>query len=400
MTTSPEKLSTIMLKCILPFVLRTALICFFPLVLFAQNDSQKLAYLSKDYKKYGLQATSIPENWEDGRRTTGGKGSYEWWYFDAHLEDGSSAVIVFYTKDFVQAHKNITPTISLNIDRPDGTKIVRRIEYKASEATYLEDSCHVQIGKSYFKGNLKEYQIHFEGEGLVIDATLTRTSNSWRPKTGHVVFGEQEENYFAWVVPVPLGHVNFEYSLGEEQKKLTGNGYHDHNWGNVSMMELFNHWYWSRAQVGPYNIIAFDMITEKKYNKESIVMLNISKDDETIADNEEVVNVYRSYGKMHPELKKDVSDNLLWVYDDPNTGYRYEYALFREKSMLEVDMLKIVVPSGFLRFFVRALTGFNGSYYRFTGPTVLRVFKDNVLLEEHKTDASIWELMYLGKVQR
>lgn len=366
----------------------------------AQGDSQKLAYLSKDYKKYGLQATNVPEVWEDGLRTTGGKGSYEWWYFDTHLEDGSSAVIVFFTKDFVQAHKELTPTISLNIDRPDGSKIVRRIEYKANEASYLKDSCHVQIGKSYFKGNLKEYVLHFEDEGLIIDAKLTRQTNSWRPKTGHVVFGAKEEDYFAWLVPVPQGKVEFSYSLGEEKKQLKGNGYHDHNWGNVSIMKLFNHWYWSRAKVGPYNIIAFDMIAEKKYNKEPIIMLNISKDGETVADNEEVVNVYRSYGRLHPELKKDISDDLLWVYDNPKDGRRYEYYLFREKSMLEVDMLKVVVPSGFIRFFVRALTGFTGSYYRFTGPTVLRVFKDNVLVEEHSTEDSIWELMYFGKVQR
>lgn len=400
MTTSPEKYPRTMLKHTISLVFRLLLLILFPLSLLAQEDAHKLAYLSKDYKKYGLETTNIPALWEDGLRTTGGKGSYEWWYFDTHLEDGSSAVIVFYTKDFVQANRKMTPTISLNIDRPDGTKIARRIEYKASEATFLKDSCHVQIGKSYFKGNLKEYEIHFEGEGLTIDAKLTRQTNSWRPKTGHVVFGEQEENYFAWVVPVPQGNVEFSYSLGEEKKQLKGNGYHDHNWGNISIMELFNHWYWSRAKVGPYNIIAFEMIAEKKYDKEPIVLLNISKNGQTVVDNEEVVNVYRSYGQLHPQLKKDISDDLLWVYDNPDDGYRYEYALFREKSMLEVDMLAVVVPSGFIRFFVRALTGFSGSYYRFTGPTVLRVFKDNVLIEEHKTKASIWELMYFGKVQR
>jgi hypothetical protein len=364
------------------------------------TSTDKKAYLSSDYQKYNLQAGSVPEKWEDGLRTTGGKGSYEWWYFDTHLEDGSSAVIVFFTKDFVQANRKITPTISLNIDRPDGSKIVRRIEYKESQATFLKDSCHVQIGKSYFKGNLKEYEIHFEDEGLIIDARLTRQTNSWRPKTGHIELKGKKDHYFAWLVPVPYGTVNFSYSLGEEQKTLQGEGYHDHNWGDVSLMDLFNHWYWSRAKVGPYNVIAFDMITEKEYGKEPIVMFNISKDGETVADDEQLVKTYRSYGQVHPKLKKDISDDLLWVYDNPKDSSRYEYSLFREKSMLEVDMLAVVVPSGFLRFFVRMLTGFDGSYYRFTGPTQLRVFRDGELKEEQVTEASIWELMYFGKVQR
>lgn len=35
-----------------------------------------------DYQKLGLSRSQV-EPWEDGIRTTGGKGSYEWWYFDS-----------------------------------------------------------------------------------------------------------------------------------------------------------------------------------------------------------------------------------------------------------------------------------------------------------------------------
>jgi predicted secreted hydrolase len=34
--------------------------------------------------------SNTPEKWEDGIRTSGEKGTYEWWYFDAHLDDGDS----------------------------------------------------------------------------------------------------------------------------------------------------------------------------------------------------------------------------------------------------------------------------------------------------------------------
>jgi hypothetical protein len=37
-------------------------------------------------------------------------------------------------------------------------------------------------------------------------------------------------------------------------------------------MELFNHWYWSRAEIGPYNVIASEMIAEKKNNESTIVL--------------------------------------------------------------------------------------------------------------------------------
>jgi hypothetical protein len=38
--------------------------------------------------------------WEDGMRIGGSPGTYEWWYFDAHLDDGAKLVVVFLTKQF------------------------------------------------------------------------------------------------------------------------------------------------------------------------------------------------------------------------------------------------------------------------------------------------------------
>jgi hypothetical protein len=42
-------------------------------------------------------------------------------------------------------------------------------------------------------------------------------------------------------------------------------------------MELFNHWYWSRAEIGPYNVIASEMIAEKEFNNESTIVLTSQK---------------------------------------------------------------------------------------------------------------------------
>jgi hypothetical protein len=76
-------------------------------------------------------------------------------------------------------------------------------------------------------------------------------------------------------------------------------------------MELFNHWYWSRAEIGPYNVIASEMIAEKEFNNESTIVLT-SQRRKTMTDNGEYVTLYRTIGKMHPTLNKQVSDNLLF----------------------------------------------------------------------------------------
>lgn len=365
---------------------------------YGQINDSLLANVSQDYSKYKLKVGNIPEKWEDGMRTDGGKGSYEWWYFDAHLEDGSTAVLIFYTKPFVDLNKDLTPFITINIDRPDGTAIHKRYYGEAKDFSSSKDSCHVVIGKNYFRGNLENYEIHYEDAELNITAKAKRTTQSWRPQTGHIVFGESENDYFAWVVSVPKGETAVEMTYKGEKTTLKGSCYHDHNWGNRSILEVFNHWYWSRAEIGPYTVIASEMIAEKEFDKQNIVVFNVSKDGKTVADDGSKVTMYQTYGKIHPTLKKDVSDDIVFIYNNQNDAYRYEYYLYREKNLLEVDLLDASVESKFKRRLARLITGFDGAYFRMTGTAEIRVFKDDVLIETFKSSTAVWELMYFGKV--
>src|ERR1700694_2958515 len=108
------------------------------------------------YKKLGLSGSAIAP-WEDGMRTTGGRGSYAWWYFDGSLDDGSSLVIVFYTKDPIMPDKPMKPKVSFALDRPDGTKVHKEIEFDTSNFSASKDSCNVRIGVNSFSGNLHDY---------------------------------------------------------------------------------------------------------------------------------------------------------------------------------------------------------------------------------------------------
>src|SRR5215207_10017831 len=67
-----------------------------------------LAAIPEDCARLKLTKNQI-QPWEDGMRTDGGKGTYEWWYFDAHLSDGAKLVIVFFTKPFTDVDKPLSP---------------------------------------------------------------------------------------------------------------------------------------------------------------------------------------------------------------------------------------------------------------------------------------------------
>jgi hypothetical protein len=67
-----------------------------------------------DYDRLGISRDTIAL-WEDGARTDGGRGTFEW-YFDAHLDGGTALAVVFQSKDFTQPQKPLTPLVRVNLD--------------------------------------------------------------------------------------------------------------------------------------------------------------------------------------------------------------------------------------------------------------------------------------------
>ena len=60
----------------------------------AEQLIARLADKEADYKRYGI--TKKPSYKEDGMRTNGGKGTFEWWYTDVTFKDGTAVVVIFF----------------------------------------------------------------------------------------------------------------------------------------------------------------------------------------------------------------------------------------------------------------------------------------------------------------
>ena len=202
-----------------------------------------------------LSPTSI-EPREDGARTDDSAGTYEWWYFDAHLADGAKLVVVFMNKDIAEPQKPLSPLLRLNLDLPDGRHFEKIVHYRAGEWSAAKDHADVRLGGNRFTGDLHRYRIQATTEEVSVDITLTGEVPPWRPSTGYMLFGADRSKEFAWLPAVPQGAVTITYSVGGEQHQTTGVGYHDHNWGNIALMKIVHDWYWARGQAGPYSVIA------------------------------------------------------------------------------------------------------------------------------------------------
>jgi hypothetical protein len=85
----------------------------------SKNGRSRLADRPADYKRLGIAPVEIAQ-FEDGQRIGTKSGRYEWWYFDAHLDNGATVVVVFYNKPNVSPNGPLAPRISIGITLPDG----------------------------------------------------------------------------------------------------------------------------------------------------------------------------------------------------------------------------------------------------------------------------------------
>lgn len=330
---------------------------------------------------------------EDGMRTTGKRGTYEWWYFDAHLDDGSKVVIVFFTKPPHRVNGRMDPVCTIDIDWPDGSKIHREYNCEEKKSLFSEEQCNVILGNNFFRGDLEHYEIHFEDDSLIVNINLDRKSPSWRPHTGHWYFGKKQKKYFAWFPAVPLGNVSADIQYRGSKKTIKGSGYHDHNWYNKNILTMFDHWYWARAEIGDYTVILTQMITTKKYDFVELPLVMIAKNGQILADDEEKSKLIKRDIELNEETGKPVADVLIFNYEDGDKQFKVTFN--REHNIFINKMIEST--SGVQKFFAK-MTGFNGSYIRFAGDVSLEVYDKDILVDQ-LNDKAIWELMYFGKTK-
>jgi hypothetical protein len=342
-----------------------------------------------DYERLGLSPTSIAL-WEDGSRTDDSAGTYEWWYFDAHLADGAKLVVTFMNKDISNPNKPLSPMLRLNLDLPDGRHFEKIVNYPADDWSAAKDHADVHLANNRFTGDLHRYQIQATAEEISIDVELTGEVAPWRPSTGYMFFGKDRSLEFAWLPSVPQGDVTVTYSIDGEQHQTTGVGYHDHNWGNVGLMKVVHDWYWARGQAGPYSVIASYITSAERYGYEPIPIFMLARDNVLIGDDPAKVTFEREGIYTDQETGKPVAATTRYTYQDGDDRYVVTFTRTHDLSASRmIDSVKGV------KRIAAKLAHFDGAYLRFVGDLEISRYRDGELVETHKDDA-IWELMYFG----
>ncbi len=354
----------------------------------------RVANRDEDFARLGIQRGPV-QPWEDGMRTTGGRGSYEWWYFDSHLEDGSSLVVTFYTKWLLNPKAKEAPMIQVDLDRPGRPARQLFVHATPPEFSASKEGCDVRMKGCYFRGDLHTYQIKVVADDVTVEAELVGQVPSWRQATGVTYFGAHDEHTFAWLPSVPQGKVTVTIAeKGAPPQTLHGIGYHDHNWGDVAMSKLLNHWYWGRAQAGPYSVIAAYLYAEKEYGRTELPQIVIARDGQIVADDASKVRLVLEDVFTDAHSDKPVANRVIYDYaQDARTRYRVIFQ--RSQTLLDQKFADTVTG---IKHALAVLARVDGAYLRFSGTVTVEKYENGTLVET-ASDPGIWELMYLGHVE-
>ncbi|MGW4718669.1 hypothetical protein [Nocardia sp. NPDC004260] len=329
------------------------------------------------YQRLGL-TPGVIEPWEDGLRTGAADGTFEWWYCDAHLEDGSTLTVEFHTKPpYVSPRAPLTPFVLLTLTRPDGTRIQKTCIESPDAFQAATAGCDVRIGANVFRGGPEGYTIHVEIDEVTVDLTLNPQVPPWRPESGLLFFGENEEHYIAWLPVVARGAVDAVLTVDDEVVRSTGLGYHDHNWGNIAPRKILDHWYWGRALLGDYTIVTLAFVADDQYGGVTVPILLIVKAGEIVAARvgAEGIEVAADDTAVHPDSGVPFDKRLRYTIEEAGTTYTVTFTYLDDIFRLDF--------------------GEYGAYHRFLGDVTLTHTSDG------HTDSldgrTIWELLYFGE---
>ena len=159
----------------------------------------------------------------------------------------------------------------------------------------------------------------------------------------------------------------------------------------MSMQTLMHNWYWARASVGPYTIIASHITAAPAYGYETQIVYMLARDGKIIADDDAKVTFETDCVAIDGKTGKPVADVTRYTYRDANT--RYVLSFEREKTILQAILTD---RAPFLKRIIARLIGFDGAYHRFAGKVTIERLEGDAAVERFDGHA-IWELMYFGR---
>lgn len=301
----------------------------------------------EDYRRLGVAPGTVQPR-EDRRRSEIGVGNWEWWYFDAVLDDGTHVVVQFFTKGLGVPDDGLDhPSATVKLTLPDGTFLERRDDRPVEETSWGAEGADdaegadVRIGPHVFSGDLDTYRIKVELiDGVGVDLQVTSWARAFRPGTAYFAFDGRAAggiDYFTWLCAVPRAEVTGTVTIDGITATVQGAGYHDHQWGTTNYLTLWNHWLWARQAWDDYSILLFDLVSSSYHGFERFPVCFV----QDAAGDPILENTRGAIGFELRESRLDAEDeagpvSVHYVFERGDT--RVEYTLEADEVLDSIDI--------------------------------------------------------------
>ena len=361
-----------------------------------------------DYQKLGINPDKV-ENWEDGRRDNDEAGHAEIWYLDCSLDDGSTLILGFRPKSTDQVvNKGDNPNVAINYTSADGQPFYDYRLYDVKDTYSSKDELDLKWGPSTLVGdNWHNYDIHIEPEAdqelvmegkksvehkTAVDLHFEAQVEPFRPGSGYIAFGENEEYYYNFICVTSLT-VSGEVTINGEQKHVNGTAYYNHQWFNIHPSVAFHPWVWGRQNVGDYNVLIYDMVGGDRFGQPEIPLFTIDDSkgnrvfENTSVDNAKVdildTYVQEETGKVTPK-----TIHYTFTQDD----MAVEYKIFDPKEINLINVYGMASDEQKKQF---DAMGLQPTYTRYLASTELKITRDG---KTEVIDGSmLYEINYAAK---
>lgn len=243
----------------------------------------------------------------------------------------------------------------------------------------------MRIGPNWARGDLHQYEVHAEMNGMSADLTFTGLVPPWRPGVGKAFF-DGPNNYFAWLPSIPYGTVEGTLTYDGQTHKAKGTGYHDHNWGNVGLNDVMDHWYWGRAHVGEYTLIYVEQIASKTFGYQRMPVFMLAKGNEILIGDSELFTMQALDFVSHPSGRGYPREvDFQWKNGNESIQLR-----LRQPKVIEATSLLLLLPK-WQQWIAKLFS--NPYYFRFNVELELDINLNKIKAKEH--GPALYEIMIL-----
>ena len=223
---------------------------------------------------------------DDGLHPYDNPEYFEWWYLDARFDNGYSCVLTWHWRnEFLKPH---IPTLQIFVYTPEGKRYVGMEAVDPKDCFASQDICDVKMGNSYLRQEDGQYRMFMHSRNIGCELTFKGTIPGWKSGDGKLpVIGEDLVQ--GWVIPCPRAKVHGKLIIKDKEIPVQVDGYHDHNWCNCDMYDLFKRWYWGRLNDDKYTLI---FSKTEALNGDVLPYLYLADDQGTlISTNDYIFNV-------------------------------------------------------------------------------------------------------------